>query len=292
MTVLSRRGVMVADLLELTKPRIVVMVMITAAAGFWLAGPEVWQVMVHFHLLFGTMLIAAGTNALNQVAERDIDARMRRTRNRPLPAGRLDPTVATVFAGGLGVSGALYLATFVNALTAALAAATLVTYVFLYTPLKRRTSLSTLVGGVPGALPIVGGWTAVSGTIDPATIVLFWIMFLWQLPHFLALGWIYRDDYAGAGFSMLSNNDPDGRLTFAHATQYAAALVPVSLLPSFMGIGGTVYFVVALILSSIFLMMSIGALRSRTVANASRLFRFSLLYLPILLFVMVLDHTL
>jgi len=269
------------------------MVMITAAAGFWLAGPETWQVvMVHLHLLVGTMLIAAGTNALNQVAERDVDARMRRTRNRPLPSGRLDPIVATVFAGGLGIGGALYLATFVNGLTATLAVVTLVSYVFLYTPLKRKTSLSTLVGGVPGALPIVGGWTAVTGSIDPQALILFWIMFLWQLPHFLSLGWIYRDDYAGAGFSMLSNDDPDGRLTFAHASQYAAALIPVSLLPSFMGLGGAMYFVVALVLSSFFLVVSIRALRNSSMANAVRVFRFSLIYLPVLLFAMVLDHTL
>lgn len=292
MTVLTRRAVMMTDLLELTKPRIVIMVMITAAAGFWLAGPESYQLMGHFHLLVGTMLIAAGTNALNQVAERDVDGRMRRTRNRPLPAGRLDPVVATVFAGALAISGAIYLATLVNTITAALATTTLVTYVFLYTPLKRKTSISTLVGGVPGALPIVGGWTAVTGSIDPAAIVLFWIMFLWQLPHFLALGWIYREDYSSAGFSMLSNNDPDGRVTFAHAAQYAAALIPVSLLPSFMGIGGALYFVVAFALSSAFLMYSIGALRNGTVASAGRLFRFSLIYLPVLLSVMVLDHAL
>jgi heme o synthase len=281
-----------ADLIELTKPRIVLMVMLTAAVGFWMAGPTVQQALVLFHLLVGTALVASGTNALNQIAERDVDALMRRTRQRPLPSGRLDPLAAVTFAWGIGAAGIVYLAILVNGVTAVLAAATLLTYVFLYTPLKRKTSLATLVGGVPGALPIVGGWTAVTGTLSPEAWVLFWIMFLWQLPHFLALGWLFREDYARAGLCMLSVGDTDGRLTFAQATVYAAALLPVSLTPTILGMTGALYFATASVLSVAFLAAAMAPLKSVTYAGARRLFRVSLLYLPLLLIAMGIDRAL
>lgn len=279
-----------AELVELTKPRVVLMVMLTAAAGYWLAGPTAGQAMVLFHLLLGTALVAGGTGALNQVLERDLDALMRRTRLRPLPAGRLDPRAAASFAWLLGIGGVVYLAAFVNGLTAGLAAVTLLSYVFGYTPLKRRTSVATLLGGVPGALPIVGGWTAVTGTVGPAVWVLFWILFLWQLPHFLALGWLYREDYARAGFRMLSNDDPTGRTTFLNASMYAAALVPVSLAATIVGVAGGAYFVGALLLTLGFLAAAVRALRAATAANARALFRYSLLYLPCLLLLMGMDR--
>jgi protoheme IX farnesyltransferase len=274
------------DLVELTKPRIVLLVMCTAAAGFWVAGPTPGQSMVLFHLLVGTLLVAAGTNALNQVAERDIDGLMRRTRARPLPAGRLDVATAASFAWIIGAAGVAYLGVFVNPLTSGLAAATLLSYVFLYTPLKRRTTLATLVGGVPGALPILGGWTAATNTVSPEALVLFWIMFLWQLPHFLALGWLYREDYGRAGLKMLSIGDNDGKISFMQATVYAAALLPVSLMPTILGTAGGTYFLGALLLSSMFLGASALALKETTVLRARRVFRMSLYYLPLLLALM------
>ncbi len=278
--------VKISAFLELTKPGIVVMVMLTAAAGFWLAGPDSSQAIVLFHVLMGTLLVASGTNALNQVAERDADALMKRTRGRPLPAKRLSVASAGAFAWITGIAGIAYLGVFVNSLTAVIAAATLVSYVFVYTPLKKHTSVSTLIGAVPGALPIVGGWAAARGTLSGEAWILFWILFLWQLPHFLALAWMYRDDYARGGFKMLSVGDSDGRLTFGHATLYAAALLPVSLAPTIVGIAGTVYFVGALALSSVFLYASFSAVRECTMEKARRVFKLSLAYLPALLILM------
>ncbi len=280
--------VKISSYLELAKHGIVVMVMLTAGAGFWLAGPELGQAIVLFHVLMGTVLVASGTNALNQVAERKDDALMKRTRGRPLPAGRLGVVSAGAFAWIAGIAGIAYLGFFVNSLTAIIATATLVSYVFVYTPLKKHTSVSTLIGAVPGALPIVGGWAAARGTLSGEAWILFWILFLWQLPHFLALAWMYRDDYARAGFKMLSVGDPEGRMTFGHSTLYAAALLPVSLAPTIVGIAGTVYFVGALALSSVFLYTSFLAVRNCTMERARRLFKMSLAYLPALLILMAL----
>lgn len=275
------------DFVELTKPRIVLLVMLTVAAGFWMGSPGAGQAMVLFHLLLGTALVACGTNALNQVAERDLDAMMNRTKDRPLPAGRLTVKVAAAFAWLMGMTGALYLALFVSGLVAALATATLISYVFMYTPLKRRTSLATLVGAVPGALPIVGGWAAATGTVGLGAWVLFWILFLWQLPHFLALGWLYREDYARADLKMVSAADGNGKLTFLYASLYAAALLPVSLVPALLGMAGAVYFVGAALLSAWFLFASGRAAARCSAVNARRLFRLSLAYLPLLLLLMV-----
>ncbi len=276
----------VRDYVELTKPRIVVMVMLSAAAGFWLASPVSGEMMTLFHLLVGTVLVASGANALNQVYERDADALMRRTQARPVPAGRISVAAAGAFAWLMGLGGILYIAAFINLITAALAAATLVSYVFLYTPLKKRTSISTLIGAVPGALPIVGGWTAARGALSGEAWVLFWILFLWQLPHFLALAWLFRDDYARAGFKMLSMGDPDGRRTFWHASLYAAALLPVSLAPTIVGLAGAWYFAGAIVLSGAFLIASLVTVLRCTTANARRVFNISLAYLPALLILM------
>lgn len=268
------------------------MVMATVAAGYYMAGPASggasWLVLVH--ALIGSAFIAAGTNALNQVAERDLDALMRRTASRPLPSGRVSALEAASFAWFSAVSGALYLAFFVNVTTAVIAAATLVSYVFVYTPLKRRTSLATLIGAVPGALPILGGWTAAGAGIDARALVLFWIMFLWQIPHFLALAWMYRDDYARAGMRMLSVGDDDGRSTFGQAFVNSVALLPISLVPTVLGMSGAVYFFGALLLSAWFIWASWMAARDRTVAGARKLFGVSLGYLPALLVLMVLDR--
>ncbi len=290
MVVVFPSKVQFADLVALSKPRIVLMVMLTAAAGFWMASPTGQQTLLLFNTLLGTALVAAGTNALNQVAERDLDALMRRTRMRPLPAGRLSPTVAALFAWLAGVAGIGYLAVTVNLLTAALAAITLLSYVFVYTPLKRHSSASTLIGAIPGALPIVGGWTAATGSLAFAAWALFWIMFLWQLPHFLALGWLYREDYARARFKLLSSGDSDGRLTFVYASLYAAALVPVSLVPTLLGITGGFYFFGAALLSTGFFIVSSTAARHASAMNARRLFRSSLAYLPLLLLLMAVNR--
>jgi protoheme IX farnesyltransferase len=276
--------------LVLTKPRIVTLVMMTAGAGFWMAQPTGEQLFKLFHLLLGTALVAGGTNALNQVFERDVDALMHRTRNRPLPTGRLAVVSATTFAWSAGLAGVAYLALLVNLLTGMLALATLISYVFLYTPLKRRTSLATLVGAIPGALPIVGGWTAARGAITPEAWVLFAIMFFWQLPHFLALAWMYREDYARAGLNMLSVRDDDGRITFIFASLYAGALIPVSLAPTLFGIAGPVYFVGAGLLSGAFLLAAMIAARRVTQRNALVLFKTSLAYLPLLLILMGADR--
>ncbi len=241
------------------------------------------------HTLVGTALVAAGTNAFNQLRERDVDALMHRTAARPLPSGRLTPRAAGAFAGVISVGGVVWLAAFVNLTTAALATLTLVSYVFLYTPMKRRTSLNTLVGAVPGALPIVGGWTAAGGAPGPAVLALFWILFLWQLPHFLALAWIYRDDYRRGGLVMLGVDDEDGRRTGRMALLYAAALLPVSLLPSLLGVTGAWYFFGALALGIAYAAVGATLVRGATAKQAWRLFVASIIYLPSLLTLMVLD---
>ena len=279
-------------LLELTKPRITQLVVLTAAAGFYAGSRgriDLWQFL---HAMIGTALVAAGTNALNQLRERDVDARMQRTQRRPLPSGRLTPRAAAWFAGSISVAGIGYLAIAVNALTAALAAGTLATYVFLYTPLKRRTSLNTLVGAVPGALPIVGGWTAAGGGLDVAAAAFFWILFLWQLPHFLALAWIYREDYARGGLAMLSVEDPTGRRTSWMTLLYALALVPVSLIPTLVGVTGTFYFFGALLLGAAYVAAGAGMIAGGMRAGARRawwVFFVSIVYLPALLILVVLD---
>jgi len=248
------------------------------------------QLWILANTLLGTALVAAGTNALNQVAERDVDALMHRTRGRPLPAGRLEPSAARWFAWTVAVLGVTQLALFVNVATALLAALTLVSYVFAYTPLKRRTSLATLVGAVPGALPIVGGWTASGAPIDVGAGVLFGIMFLWQIPHFLALSWMYRADYARAGLRMLSIDDATGSVTFRQAALNAVALLPISLAPTALMMAGRVYFVSAVLLSSMLIGLAVAAARRPSAASARRLFLATLVYLPVLLVVLVADR--
>lgn len=272
------------------------LVLVTMAAGYAMVpvvggavSPAVW-VLGLFHALIGTALVAGGTNALNQVFERDVDALMTRTARRPLPSARLEVREATVFAWLIGASGVAYLALLVNAVTAILAALTLASYVFVYTPLKRRTPLSTLIGAVPGALPIVGGWTAAGGTLDTRASILFALLFLWQLPHFLALSWIYRDDYARAGLQMLSVGDADGRMTFRQAALHAAALIPISLAPAVVGMGGPLYFIGAALLSGGYFWASVAAARRPSHHGARRLFSASLIYLPGILALMILDR--
>jgi heme o synthase len=264
-------------------------VVLTAAAGFYLASRQGVDLRLLVHTLIGTALVAGGTNAFNQVRERDVDARMRRTRGRPLPSGRITPGAAAAFAAVISVAGVAYLAVAVNLLTAGLAAFTLTSYVLLYTPLKRKTSLNTLIGAVPGALPIVGGWTAAGGELGAAVAALFWILFLWQLPHFLALAWIYREDYRLAGLAMLSVADDDGRYTGRMMLLYAMALLPVSLLPTLLGVTGALYFFGALGLGLAYAGVSALMTRAATPPRARCVFLVSIVYLPALLTLMVLD---
>jgi len=242
------------------------------------------------HLLVGTALVAGGTNALNQVLERDLDALMRRTAARPLPSGRLEARDAAIFGWGTGAVGVAYLAIFTNALTAILAAATLASYVLVYTPLKRHTPISTIIGAVPGALPIAGGWTASGAPAASEAAVLFAIVFFWQLPHFLSLSWIYRDDYARAGFAMLSVGDTDGRSTFVHASLTAAALFPITLAPVLLGLVGPLYFVGAVPLALWMLWTSVSAARDPSMRRARRVFMASLVFLPAVLGLMIFDR--
>src|SRR5437899_4908216 len=282
-------GAHLVAFLELTKPRITQLVLLTVAAGFYLGSRGGADIRLLVQTLIGVALVAAGTNAFNQVRERDVDARMRRTEGRPLPSGRLTPRAAALFAAVISVAGVLYLAVAVNLLTAGLAALTLASYVLLYTPLKRTTTLNTLIGAVPGALPIVGGWTAAGGTVGPAVAALFGILFLWQLPHFLALAWIYREDYRRGGLAMLSVADPDGHETGRMVLLYAMALLPVSLLPTLLGVTGPLYFWGALALGVGYAGVAVAMTRAVTVARAWRVFLVSIVYLPALLTLMVVD---
>jgi protoheme IX farnesyltransferase len=283
-----------SDLFALTKPRIVLLVAITAAAGYALglrtlapgqypasSVAATWWVLLH--ALVGTSLVAGGTSALNMIVERDVDALMHRTAHRPLPAGRISVRTASAFAWTISVLGVLQLVLFVNGITAFLATATLLVYVFLYTPLKRRTSLATLVGAIPGALPIVGGWTAAGAPLDARAAALFAILFLWQLPHVLALSWLHRDDYARAGLRMMSVNDAEGSATFRQATLDAAALLPISLAPVLLAMAGWPYFVLALLLSGSLIALAVAGARAPSPLRARRLFLATLAYLPLLL---------
>lgn len=275
-------------LVELSKPRITQLVVLTAAAGYYLGSRGPFCLGIFLATLAGTALVAAGTNAMNMIRERDIDARMRRTRSRPLPAGRVSPRTATLFAVAAATAGLAVLVVWVNLLTAALAALTLASYVWAYTSLKRHSTLNTLVGAVPGALPVLGGWTGAGGSLDPAAWALFWTLFLWQLPHFLALAWMYREDYRTAQLRMLSVEDVDGRRTARMALLYAVALVPVSLLPSLFGVTRVVYFTGALVLGFAYVAASLLMLRDPD-RRAWGVFVASIVYLPALLTLAVLD---
>ena len=279
----------VVDFYELTKPRMNFLVVITTMVGFCVAsrGPIEWLLLVH--TLLGTAMTAAAASVLNQFIERDYDALMPRTKNRPLPAGRIAPREALLMGVSVGVTGVAYLALLVNPLTALVGFATLASYVFVYTPLKRRTSLNTVVGAVPGALPPVMGCTAALGALSPEALVLFAILFFWQMPHFLAIAILYRDDYALAGFKMLPVVDEDLNFTSRQIVLYATALVPVSLMPSLIGMAGAAYFACAVLMGLAFLSFGVSCATSRTRADARKLFVASIIYLPLLLAVLMVD---
>ena len=278
------------DFLELTKPRVSLMVLVTMFVGFYLGSEHVAGYLRLIETLIGTALAAGGTLALNQFLERRADALMARTRHRPLPDGRMQPTEALLFGVGLTAAGLLILALTVNALSALVTASIVGSYLFIYTPLKQRSSLCGVVGAVPGALPPVIGWTAATGGLSIEAWVLFAIMFFWQIPHTLAIARLYRDDFAKAGIQFLPVIESDGWTTGRQIITHSLALLVVSLLPTLLGLAGTVYFLAALLLGSGFLWYGIGLAISQSLAAARRLLLASLIYLPLLLVVMALDR--
>lgn len=273
----------------LTKPDVTFLVVITTVAGFYLASPARLDWALLMHTLLGTTLVGAGTAALNQYVERDMDAMMRRTAARPLPTGLLQPREVLLFGLVTIVIGAAWLALTVNLLSSLLALATTVLYLGLYTPLKTRTPLATAVGAFPGAIPPLIGWAAARGSLSAGAWVLFGILFVWQFPHFMAIAWMYREDYARAGIKMLPVVDPSGDATFAQIVGTAAILVPMSLLPSVVGMAGIHYFFGALVLGMILLQVSLWANRHRTNVRAKWLMHATVAHIPILLAWMIFD---
>ena len=274
---------------DLVKARLTTLVLLTTVVGFYLGvrGPVDYFLLIH--TLLGTALVAGGAAALNQLIEREHDAKMRRTEDRPLPAGRLQPETVLIFGGILSTVGLAYLAWKVNLLTSVLGIVTLISYLFVYTPLKRITSLNTVIGAIPGALPPLMGWTAARDVISIEGWSLFAILFFWQLPHFLAIAWMYREDYARGGFVMLPNIDPDGIRTGRQAVSHTLGLLAVSLFPVLLGLSGWFYCAGAILLGGTFLWSAILFSRQLTISSARRLFFVSIIYLPLLLGLMVFD---
>ncbi len=280
----------IADYVDLAKPRITLLVVLTGAVGYFMASRTGLSLPGLFHIMLGTALVSAAAGVLNQVIERDADAKMARTADRAIPAGRVSPESGLIYGTILGLGGVLYIALFLNLTAALLAAVTLGSYVFIYTPLKRVTTLNTLVGAIPGALPPVGGWAAATGTVSREAWVLFLIVFLWQIPHFLAIAWLLRGDYAKAGFKMITVNDPQGRSTGRHVALGALALVPVSLTPTLVGTTGAVYFIGAMVLSLAYCGVALWMASRPSATRARWLFLTSIIYLPALLATMMVDR--
>jgi len=287
---LAARRAAVADYLELTKPRITLMVMLTTMVGFVMGSAAHVRLAGLVAVLIGTGLVAAGASALNMLMERRTDALMLRTRNRPIPAGRLRPTDALAWGFVLTGVGVLVLGWLTGTLAAGVALVTWLSYLLFYTPLKPRTSLSTVVGALPGALPPVIGWAAARGSVDAGAFVLFAILFLWQIPHFLAIAWIYREDYARAGLPMLPVLDPEGKVTGRQAVANSLALLLVSLTPRAAGMAGTVYLVGAVVLGIGFTAVAFQAAVERTAPAARRLFLASIVYLVSLCALLIADR--
>ena len=285
----ARRASAVADYVALTKPRLNFLVVATSAAGYYLGSTGAVDVAAMAEAVAGTALVAAGAAALNMLYERDTDALMRRTRLRPLPAGRVTPTDAGIFGVALSAAGLVLLAARANWLSAALALATLLSYLLIYTPMKRRTPFSTIIGALPGALPALIGWTASHGAIDRSGAALFAIVFCWQLPHFMAIAWLYREDYARAGFPMLPVIDPQGRRAGKQAVYWAFLMVLASLEPKFSGLAGNGYLAVALVFGVGLFALAARFAWSRDESTARALFYGSITYLPLLWIAMIVN---
>ncbi len=277
---------LVGDYLVLSKARIVVMVLVTTAAGYWV-GAGAFDPLLFLHLMIGTALVAGGTNALNQVWERDLDARMARTRRRPLPSGRLGTAHALAFSVAISIAGIVWLALAVNALASLLSFATLASYLFVYTPLKTRTTHCTVIGAAPGAVPPMIGYAAATGLVDATSWALFAFLFAWQLPHFLALSWMYRDDYARGGFRMLSVGDATGATVARHAYGWSLILLATSLVPFWLGAAGIVYLVAAVAAGGALLWSAHQFAATHAMKSAKALFHGSNLYLVVVMTLMV-----
>ena len=286
----AARGTQAGDYVTLAKPRLNLLVVATTLAGYYMAAPQGLGWALLLHTLAGTALVASGASAFNQLLEIEADGMMRRTRARPLPSGRIAPGRAKAFAIVLSIAGLAQLAFMVNLLAAAVAFVTLLTYTVFYTPLKKRTSLATVVGGIPGALPPMIGWAAVRNTLSIEAWILFGIVFLWQMPHFLAIAWMYREDYRRAGFPLLPIVEPDGGSTGRQSVIYAAALLPVSLAPTAAGMSGNAYLAGAALMGIGFLALALRFAQLRTASDARRLFFGSILYLPLLWILMVVNR--
>ena len=289
----------VLDYIELMKPELTGLSTLTTVCGYYLASSGGFDVARFFHVSIGTLLVGGGAGALNQYVEREYDALMKRTERRPLPAGRLHPLEALLFGIVLTVLGVAQLTVFANALTGFLSALTFATYLFFYTPMKRITPWSTVIGGIPGAIPPMMGWTAVRGEITAEAWILFAILFCWQMPHFYSLAWMYRKDYARAGYRILTVNDEHGTRTSRQILVYCLALIPASLAPAFVGLTGMVSTAGAVLLGAGFLGCSLllahqarhdqSEALSRVTATSRQMFFASLLYLPALMLLLSLD---
>ena len=286
----ARPALLVSDFVQLAKPRITLMVMLTSGIGLFLAAGQTPPLGLAIALLAGTGLVAAGGSALNHHWERDSDRLMERTANRPLPAGRMHPDVALGYGLALAGSGLALLALGANVLSALLGLVALIGYVLVYTPLKRITPLATIVGAVPGAIPPMMGWAAGGGGLGAGGWALFAILFCWQLPHFLAIAWICRDDYERAGMPVFTVGDAGGVRTGRHMVLWAASLVPVSLLPALLGLAGATYLYGALLLGLALVTVALGFLRRHSGAAARRLLLASVVYLPAVLVILVVDR--
>lgn len=282
---------MLIDYIQLTKPRITWLILMSTGVGYFFGAMDGWTWSVLLHTLLGTAFIASGTAALNQWWEREADKKMVRTQNRPLPAERLHPTRALIFAIVLSAIGFAELSLGANPLTGLLGLFTLASYLFVYTPLKQRTPHATTIGAIPGAMPPLIGYAAAHGTLTAQGWALFAILFLWQFPHFYAIAWMYKDDYSKAGIRMLPVVDPSGDSTVRQILFYSLALVPISLLPRYLGMSGNVYLVGALILGAIYFYSGVLVARELNRAQARRVLLTSIVYLPVLYGLMMADRT-
>ncbi|MGB7209948.1 MAG: heme o synthase [Pyrinomonadaceae bacterium] len=280
----------IAAFVELTKPRIAFMLVLTSAAGFYIGTKGSFDAALFVNSMIGILLLAFGVSTLNQYIERDTDALMDRTAKRPIPTSRITANEALVFGILQCAVSEIYLYVLVNPLTAVLGLTVIVGYVFLYTPLKTRTSASTAIGAIPGAMPPLMGWTAAANEITIGAWALFALLFLWQFPHFLAIAWIYKEQYAKAGIKMLPVVEPDGRITARQIVLFAIMMVPISLAPFFLGFAGLIYLIGATILGVWFLFESVQTARAKTVERARRLLMVSVLYLPLIFGLLVIDH--
>jgi len=286
---LNERSSFVRDLVELVKARLTLLVLLTTAVGFYLGAEGPVNFIALAHTVFGTALAAAGASALNQWWEYKLDALMHRTQSRPVPAGRMRPREALIVGATLSIFGVAYLAFICNALGAILAAITIFIYIFGYTPLKLRSTFNTALGAVPGALPPMIGWAAARGTLNAGAWMLFAILFFWQLPHFFAIAWMYREDYARAGFQMISSDDQTGERSASQSVFFCMILFVVAGLPAFIRMATVFYLLAELILGGIFIAVAMRFLKTRKPSDARRLFIISIIYLPLLLGALVLS---